>query len=288
MTGTQYGLTALVMWSVTSVLVALLAAIPPFEMMGAAFFTGFLLMGAGQVARREPILSYWKQPFANYLFWLLGPGLYTIMLYFAFKLAPPFEVNILNYLWPILLVIFASAMHNVSLNRLKILGVLAAFIGLVVVMLPPAGEHFFDDFNRGHAMTLLCATLWASYSAMRKKREYPMGFLAPAFFVFSMICFGLHFTFETTVIPGHAGIFVLLLLGITRLSYAYWDRAMKDGDVILLTSLSYFLPLISTILLVAFDFGPARPMIGLGAALIIAGCLMVNTDKIVYYLNKRT
>ncbi|MGQ0526609.1 MAG: DMT family transporter [Alphaproteobacteria bacterium] len=287
MSGTACGVIALIMWAFTSVVLALLSGISTFEIVGAAFFLCFIGMTGSQIVNKEPIASYWRRPLSEYLFWLLGPGLYTVLLYMAFKMAPPFEVNILNYLWPILLVIFASFMHDVTLNLTRAAGIIAGFSGLFIVTIPPASDNFFDDFNWGHGLALICAVLWSSYSALRKKPNYPMGFLAPLCFVFSMICFLLDMTFETTVIPNGFQIFLILVLGITRLSYALWDTAMKSGDIMLLTSLSYFLPLITTLLLVVFGFGTERPLVALGAVLIIGGCLLVNADKISYFFKKK-
>lgn len=86
--------------------------------------------------------------------------------------------------------------------------------------------------------------------------------------------------------PDPESLIVLFILGLTRISYSFWDYAMKKGDVMLLTSLSYFLPLASTLLLILFGFIPDRPIIAFGAILIIAGCLLVNVDKLFLFFRK--
>lgn len=77
------------------------------------------------------------------------------------------------------------------------------------------------------------------------------------------------------------------MLGFTRVSYLMWDYGMKHGDVVFLASICYFLPLATSLLLAAFGFGPATPMIGIGAAWIAGGCLIVNYENIKILLQRR-
>ncbi|PCJ01573.1 MAG: hypothetical protein COB14_03670 [Alphaproteobacteria bacterium] len=65
-------------------------------------------------------------------------------------------------------------------------------------------------------------------------------------------------------------------LGISFLAYAFWDYAMREEDKILLVSLSYFVPLVSTSLFIAFGILPANYYVAIDGALIVAGCVIVN------------
>lgn len=287
MSATTSGLMALLVWCTGSLVLACLSAVPAMEMMTISFFGGFLVLTIYQIICKKPMREYWTQSWKTYLFWLLGPGLYTTILFIAYKLAPAYEVNTLNYLWPILLAVFAAILHRAHLTFIRIGGILAGFVGLVFVMLPTAHEEFFETFRLGYVLAIVGAFLWAGYSSYRSKMSYPIGFLAPAFFVLSMICLTLHFVFEKTVLPHLWEIALLLILSLSRVSYAFWDYAMKKGDIILLTSLSYFLPLITTFSLIAFGFVPQKPFIAYGSILIILGCLLVNGDKLQDFFSKR-
>ena len=279
MNRTALGIIAIFMWSFTTLLLAWLKSIPVFETLFIAFFTGFAVLTIAQIYNREEIISHWRQPLRSYLFWLAGPGIYTIMLYAALKLSPIFEATTLNYLWPILLVILSSFLNKQPLKLSAILGVIIGFIGMLLVITPKDAISF-NGLQIGEILAIACGFLWALYSTLAKKQSYPAGFLPAAFCVFSIICLALHIALEKTVWPNTFETLILLLLGFTRISYSFRDQAMKKGDVVLLASLSYFLPLITTLWLMAFGFGPHRPMIALGGAFIILGCLSVSFEHI--------
>ncbi len=280
MNATAIGLIGVCMWSVTTVLFAYIHSVPPLQLSAMIFFFGYCAMTATQILRGEDMRSYWARPVKDYLFWLSTAGLYTILIFIAFRTVPVFEANILNYLWPVLLIVFAALLNKEPVTAVQIIGGLLGFAGTVTVFLPADGAPAFADFHWGHGLSLFSASVWAFYSAMARRIHYPAGFLGPVFLVFSVIAAALHFLFEKTVMPDALEWSVILFLGFCRVSYALWDIGMKRGDVILLASVSYFLPLITSVLLVVLGFGPHKPLMILGAAMIIASCIIVNSHNL--------
>lgn len=287
MKGTLVGLSAVGIWCVTTLLVAYVTVLPPLEFVGLIFFLGYVSITLLQLYNREDIGSYWYQPLKHYLFWLGTAGVYTVILFVSYSLVPFFEANILNHTWPVLLIVFTAMLHNERVTAIQIFGGVVSFIGVIGIFLPAGDVPLFGDFHFGHALALGSASLWSAYSAYAKRISYPVGFLAPVFLIFSLICFSLHFMFEETVWPDHFQWLIIIILGIARMSYLMWDYGMKHGDVVLLASICYFLPLATSLLLAAFGFGPASPMIGLGAALIATGCVIVNYENIKILLRRR-
>ena len=287
MNGTLWGLLGVAMWSVTTVLIAYIHSVPPLQLVAMVFFFGWLSMTILQSLRSENIKSYWVRPWKDYLFWLSTAGSYTILIFIAFRTVAIFEANILNYLWPVLLIIFAATLNKERVTALQIFGGFLGFAGAVTVFLPSNGAPAFADFHWGHGLSLFSATIWALYSACAKRVQYPVGFLGPIFLVFSLIVSALHFMFEQTVMPDHFEWVIIVLLGFFRVSYALWDYGMKHGDVILLASVSYFLPLVSSALLAVLGFGPHKPFIAVGAVMIIVSCLIVNSHNLKIIWNRR-
>jgi drug/metabolite transporter (DMT)-like permease len=280
MNGTLWGLLGVAMWSITTVLVAYITTVPALQLCSMIFFLGGLTMTAIQLIRGEDIISYWKRPLKQYLFWLSTAGFYSILIFMAFLAVPIFEANILNYIWPVLLIVFAATINKEPVTKIQIFGGLLGFAGAVTVFLPANGQPAFADFHWGHGLSLFSAAVWAFYSTYAKRVHYPVGFLAPVFFVFSLIVWGLHLATEQTVMPTNLEWGVILFLGFCRVSYALWDYGMKHGDVILLASVSYFLPLVSSFLLYILGFGPHGHMMAVGAVMIIASCLIVNAHNL--------
>lgn len=275
--GTFWGLVGVAMWSITTVLFAYIHSVPPMQISAMIFFFGWVAMTGIQLARGEDVIGYWKRPVKDYLFWLCTAGFYTILITIAFRTIPIFEANILNYLWPVLLIVFAATLNKEQVTPIQFFGGFLGFAGAVTVFMPANGQPAFADFHLGHGLSLFSAAVWAFYSALAKRVDYPAGFLGPVFLVYACVAAALHFAFEKeTVIPDNMEWIVILVLGFCRVSYAMWDYGMKHGDVILLASISYFLPLITSFLLYILGFGPHSPMMALGAVMIIASCIIVN------------
>lgn len=287
MKATLIGMGAVLIWCVTTVLVAYTTALPPIQLVGMVFLMGYVSMTALQLLNGEDIKSYWRQPLKYYLFWLGTAGFYTLVIFKSYTLVPFFEANILNHTWPVLLIVFTALLHNERVTLVQVFGGIIGFAGVVAIFMPAGDVPLFGDFHLGHALAIGSSSLWAAYSAYAKKISYPIGFLAPVFLIFSVICFALHFTFEATVWPDNFEWAIIVALGVARVSYFMWDYGMKHGDVVFLASICYFLPLATSLLLVAFGFGPASPMIGLGAVLISAGCLIVNYENIKLLFQRR-
>lgn len=287
MKGTLVGIGAVLIWCVTTLLVAYVTVLPPLQFVGMIFFLGYVWMTLLQLSSREDIGSYWRQPLKHYLFWLGTAGVYTAILFISYSMVPFFEANILNHTWPVLLIVFTALLHNERVTAIQIFGSIVSFIGVIAIFMPAGDVPLFGDFHFGHALALGSASLWSIYSAFAKKVVYPVGFLAPVFLIFSLICLALHMVFETTVWPDNFQWVIIMALGFGRVSYVMWDYGMKHGDVVFLASICYFLPLATSLLLVAFGFGPASPMIGLGAALIAGGCIIVNYENIKTLLRRR-
>ena len=79
----------------------------------------------------------------------------------------------------------------------------------------------------------------------------------------------------------------IMLLGFSRVSYLFWDYAMKKGDGVFLGSLSYGLPLTSTISLAFFGMGSESPYVLLAAAFIVLSCLLIGFHKFLMVKKKR-
>ena len=90
-----------------------------------------------------------------------------------------------------------------------------------------------------------------------------------------------HAMFESTVWPTPQQSLSILLLGIgpTGLAFLAWDHATKHGNLPLLGALSYFAPLLSTLLLIVAGYAPATLLVGLSALLIVGGALLASARR---------
>lgn len=274
------GLFAIAIFSIGTLLIALLKEIPSFQLGFISFTLGAFSIMAFEKIQGKNLVDAWKQPLSHYIFVTLGIGGYTTLLLISFKGAPAFEVNILNYLWPLLLTLFSGLLYKQSLKPVQIAGILLGCIGAFLLFLPSGGEGIFTNLKPGHGFAILAAFVWAFYSARARVKHYPVSLVAPAMLISALFCLICHLIFEETVFPPWQTGIVILLFGITRFCYALWDFGIRRGNQMLLASLAYFVPLLSTALFVLFGFAPSSPLIGLGGALIILGCLIVNSAQL--------
>lgn len=279
MNPTMIGMIATLMWSCAAVFVAMADRIPAFQLMAVTWLIGALAVAAYNAATGNLRLAHWKRPLRDYLFVLAGIAGNTVLYYFAFKMAPPFEANTLNYLWPIMLIAFIDITERKKPDPRQLAGMALGFAGCVL-LLSGGKEGAFEHLTAGHLYAICGATVWALYCCFAKNRDYPSGFMVPIYLVSTLIFAAGHFAAETWVAPDAIEWLAIIVIGLIDTAYVFWDHGIRKGNRTLLTSVSYFIPLFSTILLVAGGFGAQSPAIMLAAAMVIAGCITVNWPQV--------
>ena len=272
---TGIGFVAILLWSGLALLTALTAGVPPFELLalsfGVAFAASLIVMARHGMAG----FHAWKQPWAVWACGFAGIFFYHALYFFALKAAPPVEASLINYLWPLLIVVFSALVAREALQARQLLGALLGLAGTAVVLLTresggPGGANPLAGFAAAGAAALV----WSLYSVNNRRfKDVPgevMGGICGLVAAAGLAC---HLLFETTVLPDALGWAAILALGLgpTGLAFFAWDHATKHGRLALLGVLSYFAPLLSTALLILFGQAPARPAVLVSALLIIGG-----------------
>ena len=90
-------LLAILLWSVLAFLALQLSRMPPFLLIGIAHGTG-ALCGVHRI-------SQWRVPLRVLLLGVYGLFGFHFCLFMALRLAPTVEANLINYLWPLLIVV---------------------------------------------------------------------------------------------------------------------------------------------------------------------------------------
>ncbi len=291
MNPTLIGLTGLLVFSIGPTLYAFGAALPPFEFLAMVSGLGYVGITLTQAARGRDIIAVWRQPPKIYAFVFCAVGLYNLLYLLAIQNSEAFTATALNYLWPVLLAVFAAYIDGRSLDRFQKNALLCGALGTALIFLPLIeGEIGKENFVFGCILAIAGAALWAFYSATSKKYSYSSGFLAPVMLLASFMFAALHFTLEITVIPSLNLMLIVAITGLTRFCYVMWDIGIREGNRVLLSSFSYFTPLWATSLLMAFGFLPPHPLIAAAAVLIIMACVFTNAKtllKLIQGLKKR-
>lgn len=275
---TLLALGAIGLWATLATLGVTLSHVPPFLLTGGALLVGSVV--ALPLSRLD--LRQWRVPAGTLLLGVYGLFGYHFLLFTALAHAPPVQANLVNYLWPLLMVVLSPLfLLGVRLRLRHVASALIGFAGAALVIL--GGRGASGGLSAGLAWGYLpaagAAFVWASYSLLTQRvRAFPtaaIGLFALVSGLLSLLC---HALLEPAVRLSARDLGLIALMGLGPLGAAFflWDAALKRGDARHIGILSFLTPLLSTLLLVTVRGESPAPSVWLVGALII-GAAVVGT-----------
>lgn len=256
---------AIVLWGGLAALALGLAEVPPFLLTGMALVIG-ALVGARALLRRPPP----PRSLALGVYGLFG---FHFFLFLALRHAPPVEANLVNYLWPLLIVVLAPALvPGVRASGRHALAAAMGFAGAALLI--GGGGGLGAGSSLGYLFAGISALIWSTYSLLtRRLGDFPTSDVSWFCLVSGVASLACHFAFEPRYMPHGLQWLWLLLLGVGPMGAAFylWDRAMKRGDPRAIGNLAYLAPLLSTLALGATGSGTLGAASLAAMALILAG-----------------
>ena len=279
MQGNLFALAAIALWATLASLAVLLRHVPPFLLTGIALLIGSV-----------PAWPFWRQ-------WKIAPatlalGVYGLfgfhfLLFLALRLAPPVEANLVNYLWPLLMVVLAPVfLPGMRLHLAHMVAAILGFGGAALAILGGGTSVSQGGWNWGYLMAFGSAFIWASYSLMTKRiaatgKSFPtaaIGFFGLVSGVLALAC---HWLVESPVRLSAQDWGLMALAGLGPLGAAFflWDRALKLGDARHIGILSYVTPLASTTLLILVTGRTFTWDIAVAATMIISAAVLGTRSR---------
>ncbi|HYI88566.1 MAG TPA: EamA family transporter, partial [Beijerinckiaceae bacterium] len=129
---TLVGFGAVALWSLLALFTAATGAVPPFQLAAMTFAIGGTIGFVSCVAHRGALQALRQRP----VVWALGIGGlfgYHALYFAALRLAPPAEAGLVNYLWPLLIVLFSALLPGERVKLAHVAGALLGFAGVVVL-----------------------------------------------------------------------------------------------------------------------------------------------------------
>ena len=267
------GIVAILLWSSLAVLTLGTADLPPFQVLATVFAIGGLSGLAGNAFDGGVVASL-RQPWPAFALATVALFGYHALYFIAFRHAPAVEANLVNYLWPLLIVVFAAFLPGVGLRLGQLVGTVVALAGVAVMLTRGRALELDPVHAGGYAAAGLASLTWAAYSVLNRRfSAVPSAAIAGPCLVVALLAGLVHAATETTRAPTPLQWGALLLMGIGPIGIAFrlWDGGTKRGDLALLGTLSYAAPLLSTGFLVASGRVDTHPSQAIAVALLLLG-----------------
>lgn len=270
-----FALFTILLWSFLAFLGAHVNQVPAFLVVGVALTTSGLL-GAVQVHK-------WRVPWKTLLAGIGGIFGYHFLYFSAFKFAPAVEANLINYLWPLLIVLLSPVyLPGYGLRAHHLIGALVGLSGAGLII---SGGRLHLDLAHlwGYLLAAGAAFIWASYSLLAKRLP-PFPTAAVGGFCFfsgllSLLAYALSPGPASFQLSGQDWLYLLLLgIGPMGLAFFTWDSALKRGDPRMIGSLTYLTPLTSTLVLVIIGGRSLTWVSGAAMLLVVLGAVIGSLD----------
>jgi drug/metabolite transporter (DMT)-like permease len=269
-------LAAIALWASLAALGVTLAHVPPFLLTGLGLLVGSLLALPLSGFR----LRAWVVPLPTLALGVYGLFGFHLLLFTALRTAPALQVNLVNYLWPLGMVVLAPVvLPGLRWQAAQLAAALLGFAGAAVVILGGAGAgagSLAGGWHTGYALALGSAFVWSSYSlALRRMPAFPtaaVGSFAAVSGVLSLAC---HALWEPAahLDPHDLGLVAVLGLGPLGGAFFLWDAALKAGDPRRIGLLAFLTPLLSTAVVMAVTSQALSPSLALGGLMIVGAAV---------------
>ena len=275
-----YAGTSILCWSsVATVTKLLMQDLSPFQVLWlSSLFAGLFLLAVNLFTGNLVTLRQYK--LRDYIIIILcnlpGTFLYYMFYYAGAARMDASHAFIINYLWPIMCVMFACIILKEKLTLQKLLAVIVSFGGVCVVSLSK-GSAFTADMLTGTALCTLGAICYGIFTALNRKIHYDKGLCM-------MVGYGVTFTLTTLLSALRGELFVpsgLQALGMAwngmftmAVAGTLWILALARGGTGKISNLAYITPFLSLVWTAIFLKESFNPYNFLGLSMIVAGILL--------------
>lgn len=285
---TLVGLATIAIWSTLAILGVAAGPIPPLQLVAMAFTLVFALTLLIWTARGERPWQHLAMPLPVWMLGITGLFGYHLLYFIGIQAAPPAEANLINYLWPLLIVLFSALLPATSgvgsLRWFHVAGAGFGLAGTALIVTDGTGFAFDPAHATGYLAAAGAALTWSSYSVLSRRVAHistnAVGGFCGATAVIAWLA---HFALEPTVWPQSTWSWLAVAglgLGPVGSAFFLWDHAVKHGDLRVLGAAAYAAPLLSTLSLVLFGFAAPSWGLALACLLIAGGGLLAARDMI--------
>ena len=211
----------------------------------------------------------------------VGFFLYTALYQYGLTVLPAQTACILNYLWPLMTVLFSIPILKEKLSFSKLLALFLSFLGVVIIVFQPGASSGSGLNLSGCLSCILAAACYGCFCALNKKRggsQMINMFIYIGTSAVLALCAGLTEGAlpEMAVgmhLPTAAQLPGLLWHGIfiTAVAYLLWAMALQGGNTATISNFAFATPAISLFLSALFLKEPVYVTSVIGLIFILGG-----------------
>ncbi len=224
-------------------------------------------------------IKYYSIKDLSYLFFLglLGTYIYYLFLYLGYSQATGMEVLVIQYTWPIFIVVLSVFILKERLNLKKSIAIILGFAGVIILL--TKGEFQSINLNNGSVIVLVGvgSMCFALFSVLSKNiGKEPVGVTVIYFSAACIASFLSMLYYSEFAIPSKTELVPILLNGIlvNGFSYVFWLVALKSTQASYLAPFTFITPVLSAIYLILFFDEPFVPAYGIGLICVVSGGLL--------------
>ncbi len=212
---------------------------------------------------------------------LPGTFFYYVFYYAGADILPASQAFIINYLWPIMSVIFACIILKEKLTVKKVIAILFSFFGVGIVV-GGAITEFNGQILLGGLFCILGAVSYGIFTALNKKMNYNKSItLMMSYFAAFIFTTLINLVNNDIFLPRSEQMLGFLWNGIFAVAIAdtLWVTALAKGKTPKLSNLAYITPFLSLIWTSVLLNEEIKINSFIGLVVIIAGILIQMNDK---------
>jgi len=254
-----YAIITVLIWSTMAALVKkLLFDIPNLEALSVSSWFAFLFLlimnvknGTIKEMKQYTLKDYAVMSGLGFV----GLFLYSALYYYGIGQLSSQEACILNYLWPIMLVIFSCIILKEKMTVTKGVAMVCSFAGVVILSLGERGVAG-GNATAGILSCIVAAACYGLFSVLNKKADYDQNIAMMVIWLVVAVCAMILGPITENWVPIEGTQWIgILWLGVVvdAIAYLLWALALRGAEnTAQIANLAYLTPFLSLIVSAVF------------------------------------
>lgn len=283
-----YLVTTIVLWSITPALAKIaLRELTNYQLLFYTSIVGTIALFIVNISQNKiNLLKTYKLKDYSIMFSMGGLGifLYYIFLYGGIAIAPAGQVNVINYLWPLFVIIFSIPLLKEKYNYKTIIAIMISFLGAWLAISKGNFLNLNTQYMTGYILTFFGAICYGLFSVLGKKLQYEKFSSMLVYYTSAMLLIipTALYTSGFKVPQQLPTIIVIILLGgiINSLGFVFWFKALQLGNTHKTANMIFLVPFLAMIWTFFLNNEPFVVASIIGLILIIIGIFIQINNKI--------